>query len=69
METAFYTRSDGVVDWHYCMTGNPDVDIEVPGTDIGLAFNPTVYGLIADRPAAAHEGVGLGKTASNSHRG
>ena len=48
-ETAIYTKSDGIVDWHYCITGDPDIDFEVPGTHIGLAFNPTVYGIIADR--------------------
>lgn len=48
-ETAVYTRGDGIVDWRYCITGNPDVDVEVPGTHIGLIFNPTVYGIIADR--------------------
>jgi pimeloyl-ACP methyl ester carboxylesterase len=52
-ETAIYTKSDGIVDWHYCITGNPEVDFEVPGTHIGLAFNPTVYGIIADRLAWA----------------
>ncbi len=57
METAIYTRSDGVVDWRYCMTGDPETDFEVPGTHIGLAFNPTVYGLIADRLAMAHDRV------------
>lgn len=49
MSTAIYTRMDGVVDWHYCCTGKNDEDFEVPGTHIGLAFNPTVYGIIADR--------------------
>lgn len=51
-ETAIYTRGDGVVDWEYCLTGNPEVDIEVPGTHIGLAFNPAVYDAIAKRLAA-----------------
>ena len=51
LETAVYTRNDGVVDWHYCITGDKDIDFEVPGTHIGLAFNPTVYGIIADRLA------------------
>ena len=51
METAIYTRSDGIVDWRYCVTGKTEVDFEVPGTHIGLAFNPTVYGIIADRLA------------------
>jgi hypothetical protein len=48
-ETAIYTQDDGVVDWRYCRTGKPDVDFEVPGTHIGLVFNPTVYAIIADR--------------------
>ena len=52
-ETAIYTRSDGVVDWRYCITEDPAVDFEVPGTHIGLAFNPAVYDIIAARLAAA----------------
>ena len=52
-ETAIYTRTDGVVDWHYCITENPEVDFEVPGTHIGLAFNPAVYEIIARRLAKA----------------
>jgi len=52
-ETAIYTRSDGVVDWEYCITGDPAVDLEVPGTHLGLAFNPTVYDAIAWRLAGA----------------
>jgi triacylglycerol lipase len=54
LETAIYTRNDGVVDWHYCVTGKPDVDFEVPGTHIGLAFNSSVYNIIANRLAQAH---------------
>jgi pimeloyl-ACP methyl ester carboxylesterase len=53
-ETAIYTRDDGVVDWRYCVTGDPEVDCEVPGTHIGLAFNPSVYTVIAERLAKAH---------------
>ncbi|HYL75994.1 MAG TPA: alpha/beta fold hydrolase [Bryobacteraceae bacterium] len=51
-ETAIYTRTDGVVDWHYCITDDPALNFEVPGTHIGLAFNPAVYDLIATRLAA-----------------
>ena len=51
-ETAIYTRNDGLVDWRYCITGNRDVDCEVPGTHVGLGFNPAVYSLIAKRLAA-----------------
>jgi triacylglycerol lipase len=50
-ETAAYTRTDGLVDWRYCMTENPDNDFEVAGTHLGLAFNPTVYRIIAHRLA------------------
>jgi hypothetical protein len=50
-ETAVYTRTDGVVDWEYCITDKPSVDCEVPGTHIGLAFNPAVYDIIASRLA------------------
>ena len=52
-ETAIYTRDDGIVDWRYCMTRNPEVDFEVPGTHIGMAFNPSAYAIVADRLAKA----------------
>ncbi|HEV2688069.1 MAG TPA: hypothetical protein VGV35_05930, partial [Bryobacteraceae bacterium] len=52
-ETAIYTRTDGVVDWHYCITDDPALNFEVPGTHIGLAFNPAVYDIIATRLTAA----------------
>ncbi len=48
-ETAVYTKHDGLVDWRYCLTTNPANDFEVNGTHIGLAFNPTVYRIIAKR--------------------
>ena len=48
-QTAIYTREDGLVDWRYCTTGNREIDFEVPGTHIGLAFNSTVYRIIAER--------------------
>ena len=54
VETAIYTRDDGIVDWHYCRTGHGDCDFEVPGTHIGLAFNPSVYRIIAERLAETH---------------
>jgi pimeloyl-ACP methyl ester carboxylesterase len=52
-QTAIYTRGDGVVDWRYCMTGDPAVDVEVAGTHIGLAFNARVYSIVANRLAAS----------------
>ncbi len=53
LQTAVYTQHDGVVDWRYCRTGDCDCDIEVNGTHTGLAFNPTVYSIIAERLAKA----------------
>ncbi len=55
LETAIYTRNDGVTDWRYCMTGNPKNDFEVPGTHIGLAFNSSAYTVIAKRLAVAQK--------------
>lgn len=55
LETAIYTQDDGIVDWHYCRTGDRSVDFEVSGTHIGLVFNPSVYGLLARRLAETHE--------------
>jgi pimeloyl-ACP methyl ester carboxylesterase len=53
MMSAVYTRTDSIVDWRYCVTGDPGRDFETPGTHIGLTFNPVVYGIIARRLAAA----------------
>jgi triacylglycerol lipase len=53
VETAIYTRDDGIVDWRYCMTRNPGADFEVPGTHIGMAFNPSAYAIVAERLAKA----------------
>lgn len=50
-ETAIYSQADGVVDWHYCRTGEEGKDFEVTGTHLGLAFNPAVYRLVANRLA------------------
>ena len=50
-ETAIYTKSDGIVDWKVCLTGNPEVDFEVSATHIGLAFNPIVFDVVAHRLA------------------
>jgi len=54
-ETAIYTRSDGVADWRYCMTGEPKNDFEVAGTHIGLAFNASAYTVIAKRLASTRQ--------------
>jgi triacylglycerol lipase len=55
LETAIYTRSDGIVDWRYCRTENCDVDFEVPGTHLGLVFNSDAYSIIATRLKAAQQ--------------
>ena len=55
LQTAIYTRHDGIVDWRYCMTKDPDVDFEVPGTHIGMAFNPAAYTIVAERLAMTHK--------------
>jgi hypothetical protein len=54
LETAVYTPNDGVVDWRYCKTDNAEADFPVSGTHIGLAFNPAVYTIIANRLAQTH---------------
>jgi triacylglycerol lipase len=50
-QTAIYTKSDGIVDWQVCITGNPEMDFEVPGTHIGMVFNPIVLDIVAHRLA------------------
>jgi pimeloyl-ACP methyl ester carboxylesterase len=54
-QSAIYTRNDGVVDWRCCITGEARYDVEVKGTHAGLAFNPQVYRVIAERLATAQE--------------
>jgi len=49
LETAIYTQDDGVVDWRYCLSNQQECNFEVPGTHIGLAFNASVYALVAKR--------------------
>jgi triacylglycerol lipase len=50
-QTAVYTKSDGIVDWRFCVTGDPEVDCEVSGTHMGLVFNPAVYKILGNRLA------------------
>jgi pimeloyl-ACP methyl ester carboxylesterase len=51
--TAVYTRSDGVVPWRSCLVpaGKRRENVEVRGSHTGLAHNPTVLHLLADRLA------------------
>jgi len=55
LQTAIYTRNDGVLDWRFCTTQNAKQDFEVPGTHIGMAFNSAAYSIIARRLALAHQ--------------
>jgi len=55
-QTAIYTRSDGIVDWRFCINDDPATNFEVSGTHGGLAFNPAVYSLIAKRLAKSRKG-------------
>ncbi len=50
-QTAIYTKTDGIVDWRYCVNEELDTNFEVLGTHGGLAFNPMVYCIIARRLA------------------
>ncbi len=54
LQTAIYTRHDGIVDWRYCKTNNDKIDVEVPGTHIGMAFNAAAYSIVAERLAMTH---------------
>ncbi len=51
LQTAIYTRHDGIVDWRYCMTSDPGSNFEIPGTHIGMAFNAAAYSIVAERLA------------------
>jgi pimeloyl-ACP methyl ester carboxylesterase len=51
-KTAIYTKTDGIVDWRFCIYDDPETDFEVIGTHSGLVFNPYVYELIAERLAS-----------------
>jgi triacylglycerol lipase len=51
VQTAVYSKADGILDWRSSKTGDPSVDFEVSTTHIGMAFNPLVYRLVADRLA------------------
>jgi triacylglycerol lipase len=55
-QQAIYTKSDGVVDWRCCINDDPATNVEVPGTHVGLAFNPQVYRHIANFLGSAQSG-------------
>jgi hypothetical protein len=49
--TAIYSRSDGVVHWTTCLEyeGERAENVEIVGSHSGMAFNPMVVHVIADR--------------------
>lgn len=52
--TSIYSRSDGVVAWQTCTHGSPlphVEDIEVPGSHLGMAWNPATLRIVAERLA------------------
>ncbi len=52
--TAIYSKGDGVVNWRVCKEAIEDQltqNIEVCGSHCGMAFNPTIYRIVADRLA------------------
>jgi triacylglycerol lipase len=50
-QTAIYTKTDGLLNWRVCRTGDPEVDFEVSSTHIGMVFSPLVYSIVAQRLA------------------
>jgi triacylglycerol lipase len=50
-QTAIYTKKDGILDWRVCQTGDPNVDVEVSATHIGMVFSPLVYSIVGHRLA------------------
>ena len=53
LQTAIYTKTDGVVDWPVCINEDPGTDIEVHGTHVGLTWNAEVYRVVAKRLSMA----------------
>ncbi len=53
--SAIYSKSDGVVHWSACLeyTGKQAENIEIVGSHSGMAMNPVVFHVIADRLALA----------------
>jgi triacylglycerol lipase len=50
-QTAIYTKNDGILDWNVCRTGDPEIDVEISATHIGMVFSPLVYSAVAHRLA------------------
>jgi len=50
-QTAIFTKTDGILNWRVCRTGDPEKDFEVSSTHIGMVFSPLVYSIVAQRLA------------------
>ena len=50
-QTAIYSKSDGIMEWRVCRTGDPRVDLEVSSTHMGFVCSPLVYKVVAERLA------------------
>jgi triacylglycerol lipase len=61
-DIAVYTRTDGVVDWRFCINDDSTRNVEVAGTHTGLAFNPQVYRLIGEQLARSTAAAGSAPT-------
>ena len=58
LQSAIYTKTDGVVDWRVFVTVDPSANFVVSGTLVGLVFNANVYTLIANRLKASRGATG-----------
>jgi pimeloyl-ACP methyl ester carboxylesterase len=56
--TSIFSRSDGIAAWRSALQreGPQAESIEVPGSHLGLGFNPLVFYAVADRLAQPEEG-------------
>lgn len=52
---AVYTKTDGIVDWRFCVNDDASTNFEVTGTHVGLAFNPQVFSLIGRHLAGVRQ--------------
>jgi hypothetical protein len=55
--TAIYSKSDGVVHWSSCLgeAGAETENIEILGSHSGMAHNPVVFHVVADRLAQSED--------------
>ena len=58
--TSVYSRTDGIVEWSTCTyaAGERRENVQVRGSHLGMAHNPAVLWLVADRLAQAEDAWG-----------